>query len=105
MIFADLIWLVLIFGLPTMISLRLFEVEPKGRAFLATWALSVIGSHLAFIVIALLLALLNIGLFAMFDGLIVMAVSIPVALIVGVIARMKRNRASALSMDSINAPD
>ena len=90
----DIVFLALVVGLPILVSVQLFRKEPKGRWFIFTYLLAVIGSSLGFLLASLVLALLGVGGLGMFDGLIEFAISLPVALIVGLIIRFRRARQS-----------
>ncbi|TXC73601.1 hypothetical protein FSZ31_02325 [Sphingorhabdus soli] len=93
MTLSDLIFLSLVLGLPIIVSLMLFRNEPRGRAFLATWVLAVIGSSFLFVTAAFLLTITEIGGLGMFDGIIEFVVSVPVALFVGLAVRRLRQPA------------
>ncbi len=90
MTFADLIWLALVFGIPLAISLRVFQVEPKGRFFLVTWALAVFGTALVFSFAQILLYLLQLNITGLADGLVAIPASMLFALVVGLVTRAKR---------------
>lgn len=90
MIVFDLLWLALVFALPIAVAWRVFTNEPRDRFFVASWMLSVAGSLFVTFIISLLLAILGLGIFGMFDGLITLPVSVIASAIVGVAIRRRR---------------
>ena len=88
----SLIFLVLVLVLPIAVSFRLFQKEPVGRPFFATYALAVLGSSLIFAIIAFVLMVSGVGELGPFDGILEALVSIPVALIIGLVVRRQRRR-------------
>jgi hypothetical protein len=92
----DIVFLVLVVGLPTIVAIQLFRNEPVGRPFIATYVLAVIGSSILFMLAALILALAEIGGLGMFDGVFTFIVSVPTALVVGLVVRHRRRKSAAL---------
>lgn len=95
MTLPDLIFVLLVLGLPIVISIRLFSSAPDERPFFATYLLAVMGSSILFVISSFVLALANIGGLGPFDGIFEFVVSVPITFIVGLIVRHKR-RSSAL---------
>jgi len=91
----DLIFLVLVVGLPVVVSFGLFRNEPRGRPFIATYILAMVGSAVLFGLAALLLTLFHIGGLGPFDGFFALVVSVPAALIIGLIVRHQRKSAAS----------
>jgi hypothetical protein len=89
-----MIFAVLVLGLPIVISFRLFQTEPSVRPFLATYALAVLGSSLLFTIAAFVLMVIGVGGLGPFDGIFEFIVSVPVALIIGLVVRGRRKRAA-----------
>ena len=92
MTFPDLIFLALVVGLPIIVSFRLFQAKPNERPFLATYALAVLGSSLLFAIAAFLLTISGVGGLGPFDGIFEFIISVPVALMTGLIMRRHRRR-------------
>jgi hypothetical protein len=91
---SDVLFVALVLGLPIAVSVRLFKREPTGRPFLATYVLAVLGSSLLFSAAAFLLMIVGVGGLGPFDGLLAVIVSVPAALLVGIIVRYQRRRAA-----------
>jgi hypothetical protein len=90
MMVDDVIFLMLVIGLPIIVSIRLFHNEPRGRPFFGTYVLAVMGSSFLFALTAFVLALIRIGGLSPFDGFFELIVSVPVALVVGLYVRRQR---------------
>jgi uncharacterized membrane protein len=92
MIPQDAVFLSLVVGLPIVVSVLMFRNEPLDRPFLATFALTVIGSLIGFVVASLALHVLGVSGLEMFDGAIQFVLSLPIALVAGFIVRANRAR-------------
>jgi hypothetical protein len=86
----DLFFLVLVVGLPTAVSLRLFLNEPPERPFLGTYILAIFGTALLFSLVALILTVSGLGSLGMFDGIFATMAAVPIALVVGLVIRSRR---------------
>jgi hypothetical protein len=86
----DLLWLTVVFALPIVIAWRVFTNEPMERFFVASWSLSILGSLFVTFIISLGLAAFDLGIFGIFDGIIILPMSVIVSPIVGVGVRRKR---------------
>ncbi|MFN3818386.1 hypothetical protein [Blastomonas sp.] len=86
----DLLWLVIIVGLPVAVAWRVFANEPPKRHFMASWVLSVIGTQVIFFGFLLTLTLAGISPFGMFEGFILLPVSVFTATIIGLVVRKQR---------------
>jgi CHASE2 domain-containing sensor protein len=91
----DPIFLVMVAGLPIVISVLMFRNEPRERPFFATFALAVIESSITFLIVSLMLFAVGIGGLQMFDGFIEVLLSLPIALVAGITVRAKRARRSS----------
>ncbi len=89
MTFPDVIFVALVVGLPLAVSLRLFRHEPPSRPFIATYALAVLGSSILFTLAALAMVIAGVGGLGPFDGMFGFIVSVPIALVVGLIVRRR----------------
>ncbi|MBB3911394.1 hypothetical protein [Sphingomonas desiccabilis] len=92
MTLSDLLFLALVVVLPVLVSVRVFANEPVGRPFLATYMLAVLGSSMLFALSALILSATQVGGVGPFDGFFCLIVSVPVALVVGLLVRRQRRR-------------
>ena len=88
----DILFFGLVTWLPILVSVIMFRKEPLDRPFVATFALAVVGSSLAFVAASLVLIVAGVGDLGMFDGVIEFVLSVPIALVAGLTIRAKRAR-------------
>ena len=87
----DILWLTVVGVLPVIVARRVFTNAPNDRFFVASWALSVLGTLFIMFGVSLGLAVFGLGIFGMFDGIITLPVAIIVSAVVGVAVRRKQH--------------